>query len=134
MQRVHAPLPTCPAFEVALALVPNALEARVNLMSMKWRQRSKAHADFPGTSPLQEGPADGSAQSTGEDLRERLRERAKRRLLGAKSRRLFLQVGLPWGAALLVGLVSVLYADWSTDASNAFLRLIAGHVWLAFVI
>jgi H+/Cl- antiporter ClcA len=51
-----------------------------------------------------------------------------------KSRRLFLQVGLPWGAALLVGLVSVLYADWSTDASNAFLRIIAGHIWLAFVI
>ncbi len=43
-------------------------------------------------------------------------------------------MGLPWGAALLVGLVSVLYADWSTDASNAFLRLIAGRDWLAFVI
>jgi chloride channel protein, CIC family len=65
---------------------------------------------------------------------ERLRERAKRRLLGAQSRRLFLQVGLPWGAALLVGLVSTLYADWSTDASNAFLRMIAGRVWLAFLI
>jgi H+/Cl- antiporter ClcA len=65
---------------------------------------------------------------------ERLRDRAKRRLLGLKSRRLFLQVGLPWGAALLVGLVSVLYAEWSTDASNAFLRIIAGHVWLAFII
>ena len=51
-----------------------------------------------------------------------------------QSRRLFLQVGLPWGAALLVGLVSVLYADWSTDASNVFLRLIAGRSWLAFVI
>jgi H+/Cl- antiporter ClcA len=67
--------------------------------------------------------------------RERLRERARRRLLGERSRRLFLQVGLPWGAALLVGLVSVLYADWSTDASNAFLRLIAGsRYWLAFII
>jgi len=43
-------------------------------------------------------------------------------------------VGLPWGAALLVGLVSVLYADWSTAASNAFLRLIASRPWLAFVI
>jgi H+/Cl- antiporter ClcA len=77
---------------------------------------------------------DGSAESTREDLRQRLRERAKHRLLGAQSRRLFLQVGVPWGAALLVGLVSVLYTDWSTEASNAFLRLIAGHVWLAFII
>src|SRR5579863_10103753 len=65
---------------------------------------------------------------------DKLPERAKRRLLGARSRRLLLQVGLPWGAALLVGLVSILYADLSTDASNAFLRLIAGRSWLAFVI
>ncbi|MGH7106036.1 MAG: chloride channel protein, partial [Acetobacteraceae bacterium] len=57
-----------------------------------------------------------------------------RRLLGVQSRRLFLQVGLPWGAALLVGLVSVLYADLSTDASNTFVRLIAGRAWLAFLI
>ncbi len=69
-----------------------------------------------------------------EGPRARLRERTTRRLLGAQSRRLFLQVGLPWGAAILVGLVSVLYTDWSTDASNAFLRLIAGHVWLAFLV
>jgi H+/Cl- antiporter ClcA len=66
--------------------------------------------------------------------REKLRQRARRTLLGAHSRRLFLQVGLPWGAALLVGLISVLYADWSTDASNAFLGWIAGRSWLAFVI
>jgi H+/Cl- antiporter ClcA len=66
--------------------------------------------------------------------RERFRERARRRLLGAQSRRLFLQVGLPWGAALLVGLVSVLYADFSTDASNAFIACIAGRTWLAFLI
>ena len=69
-----------------------------------------------------------------EGPRERLRERATRRLLSLQSRRLFLQVGLPWTAALLVGLVSVYYADLSTDASNAFLRIIAGHVWLAFII
>jgi H+/Cl- antiporter ClcA len=80
------------------------------------------------------GAVEGSTESTREDLRERLRARAKRRLLGAQSRRLFLQVGLPWGAALLVGLVSVLYTDWSTDASTAFLRLITGHIWLAFAI
>jgi H+/Cl- antiporter ClcA len=52
----------------------------------------------------------------------------------APLRRLFLQVGLPWGAALLVGLVSVLYADWSTAASKVFLKWIAGRSWLAFVI
>jgi H+/Cl- antiporter ClcA len=68
-----------------------------------------------------------------EGSQQAFRQRA-RRLFGLKSRRLFLQVGLPWGAALLVGLVSVLYADWSTDASNAFLRVIAGRSWLAFVI
>ncbi len=74
------------------------------------------------------------ADSPGSGSRGRLRERASRLLLGAQSRRLFLQVGLPWGAALLVGLVSVLYANWSTDASNAFLGWIAGRPWLAFVI
>jgi H+/Cl- antiporter ClcA len=51
-----------------------------------------------------------------------------------RSRRLFLQAGLPWGAALLVGLVSVLYADLSEDASRIFLRWIEGRSWLAFVI
>ena len=60
--------------------------------------------------------------------------RAGRRLLGARWRRLLLQTGLPWGAALLVGLVSVLYAHWSTDASNLFLAWIAGRPWLAFLI
>jgi H+/Cl- antiporter ClcA len=76
----------------------------------------------------------GSAEGPGDGSRQRFRERAQRRLLGARSRRLFLQAGLPWGAALLVGLVSVLYTELSTDASNAFLRVIAGRSWLAFVI
>src|SRR5689334_15607874 len=58
----------------------------------------------------------------------------KRRDLGARSRRLLLQMGLPWAAAVLVGLVSVLYADWSKRASDAFLSCIAGRAWLAFVI
>ncbi|HEY2686469.1 MAG TPA: chloride channel protein [Steroidobacteraceae bacterium] len=57
-----------------------------------------------------------------------------RGLLGAHSRRFFLQAGLPWGAALLVGLVSVLYAELSTAASNVFLGWIAHRPWLAFVI
>jgi H+/Cl- antiporter ClcA len=93
-------------------------------MSMSWWRRSKRRADL----------AEGSTTNAAEGPQERLRERARRRLLGARSRRLLLQVGLPWGAALLVGLVSVLYADWSTDASNAFIRWIAGRSWLAFVI
>jgi H+/Cl- antiporter ClcA len=62
------------------------------------------------------------------------RERGWRRLLGTRSRRLFLQVGLPWTAALLVGLVSVLYAHWSTDAYDIFIGWIAGRSWLAFLI
>src|SRR5512146_304062 len=73
-----------------------------------------------------ETPEGGSA--------ERFRERARRRLLGAQARRFFLQLGVPWGAALVVGLVSVLYAGWSTDASNTFIGWIAGRPWLAFVI
>ena len=52
----------------------------------------------------------------------------------ARSRRLFLQYGLPWGGALLVGLVAVLYAQWSEDAYELFLHWIAGRAWLAFVI
>jgi len=81
-----------------------------------------------------EGSGDEAADTPLMGPKERFRERARGRLLGAQSRRLFLQVGLPWGAALLVGLVSVLYAELSTDASNAFLHLIAGRSWLAFLI
>ena len=103
----------------------------------RWR-RSKPRADAAGMPSTQQGPeedrAKGSAKSPGEGSRETLRERARGRLLGARSRRLVLQVGLPWGAALLVGLVSVVYAHWSADASNAFLGWIAGRSWLAFVI
>ena len=89
---------------------------------------------FPAQQGPEEDPPKGSADSPGEGSRERLRERAKRRFLGAHPRRLFLQAGLPWGAALLVGLVSVLYADLATSASNTFLSWIAGRSWLAFVI
>ena len=89
---------------------------------------------MPAGDHFEEGQAKGLAEGPGRSSGERLRERAKRGLLGAHSRRLFLQVGLPWCAALLVGLVSVLYAELSTDASNVFLRLIAGRVWLAFLI
>ena len=52
----------------------------------------------------------------------------------SRLRRLFLQFGLPWGAALLVGLVAVLYAQWSTGAYNIFLGWIAPRPWLAFLI
>jgi len=82
----------------------------------------------------EEGSEEDAASDRVEGPRGRLREGARRRLLGTHSRRLFLQVGLPWGAALLVGLVSVLYADLSTDATNAFLHSIAGRSWLAFII
>jgi len=101
-------------------------------------RRSSLRADAAETSLPEESrlesPARDSPENVREGSRERFRERARRRLLGAKSRRLFLQVGLPWGAALLVGLVSVLYTDLSTDASNAFTGWIAGRSWLAFLI
>ncbi|HEY6922129.1 MAG TPA: chloride channel protein [Steroidobacteraceae bacterium] len=63
-----------------------------------------------------------------------MRESPNRWTLGLKSRRLLLQLGLPWAAAILVGLVSVLYADWSKEASDVFLGWIAGREWLPFVI
>jgi H+/Cl- antiporter ClcA len=81
-----------------------------------------------------ENPAHGSAESAGDGPPNGQRGRATRQLLGSHSRQLFLQGGLPWGTALLVGLVSVLYAQWSTDASNAFLGWIKGRPWLAFVL
>ena len=65
---------------------------------------------------------------------ESLRKHPWLRPLRRRFRRLFLQFGLPWGAALLVGLVAVLYAQWSTDAYNTFIGWIAGRPWLAFVI
>lgn len=63
-----------------------------------------------------------------------LRKRASMRLVKRRLRRLFLQFGLPWGGALLVGLVSVLYAKWSNDAYNVFMGWISGRSWLAFII
>ena len=52
----------------------------------------------------------------------------------SRARRIFLQYGLPWGGALLVGLVAVLYAQWSEDAYELFLHWIQGRSWLAFLI
>lgn len=72
--------------------------------------------------------------STSSEPGESLPKPARRWAFGAKWRRLLLQVGLPWAAAVLVGLVSVLYADWSQRASDAFLGWIAGRAWLAFII
>ena len=63
-----------------------------------------------------------------------LRQRAWMRLISTRSRRLFLQFGLPWTAALLVGLVAVLYARWSEDLYEVFLGWIRGRTWLALVI
>ncbi len=57
-----------------------------------------------------------------------------RRLLTSRTQRLFLQVGLPWAAALLVGLISVLYANWSTDVYDVFVAWITPRWWLAFVL
>ncbi len=63
----------------------------------------------------------------------RFRRRAQR-LLTRRGRRLMLQVGLPWFAAVLVGLMGVLYAHWIRDAYGLFRTLIRGRAWLAFII
>jgi H+/Cl- antiporter ClcA len=85
-----------------------------------------------------ERPARSRERDTAEikrsGLRRRLRNIAKLWLLGTRSRRLFLQVGLPRLAAILVGLVSVLYSAWSKKASDVFLGWVAGRLWLAFAI
>ncbi len=60
--------------------------------------------------------------------------RARQRSSRAHVRRLFLQYGLPWGMALGVGWVAVLYAQLSTWAYEQFVHEIAGRPWLAFVI
>ena len=91
-----------------------------------------------GISEVQQGSEDDRAQDSVESDSEvsvaRPRQRTRRWTLGAKPRRLLLQVGLPWSAALLVGLVSVLYADCSRAASDIFLAGISGRPWLAFII
>jgi H+/Cl- antiporter ClcA len=60
--------------------------------------------------------------------------RLRMRPLRGGFRRLFLQYGLPWGGAVAVGLMAVLYARWSTEAYNMFIGWIDGRAWLAFII
>ena len=62
-----------------------------------------------------------------------LRDRFFRRV-NSNTRRLFLQVGLPWIAAVVVGLIGVLYARWTADAYDVFRDWIRGRAWLAFAI
>ena len=57
-----------------------------------------------------------------------------RRHLHSRGRRLLLQFGLPWGTALLVGLIAVLYARWSDQAYAQFMRLQAPHPWLPLLL
>jgi H+/Cl- antiporter ClcA len=81
-------------------------------------------------------PARHGAASPAKPLRKRTWTRRRRllRLVANHRRRLFLQFGLPWGVALLVGLVAMLYARWSTDAYNLFIKWIGTRPWLAFLI
>ncbi len=60
-----------------------------------------------------------------------VRDRILRRI-NSNTRRLFLQVGLPWVAAVVVGVVGVLYARWTADAYAIFRGWIHGRAWLAF--
>jgi H+/Cl- antiporter ClcA len=102
---------------------------------MQWMKRPKGPTYSPPEGQRSAGGQGHEVEkNTPSELKQDLRRRAKRWALGAKSRRIFLQVGVPWAAAILVGLISVLYADWSKRASDAFLGWIAGRSWLAFAI
>ncbi len=79
---------------------------------------------------MESSPPETPREQRSDSLRKRVRIRAVR----MRFRRIFLQFGVPWGAAVVVGLVAVLYARWSTDAYDLFIRSIAGRPWLAFVI
>jgi H+/Cl- antiporter ClcA len=105
----------------------------------------KSHPEIPEPPADRELPVGGAPEHTegpGGDTHRYLQppthasfQEFAWRELGSRSRRLFLQVGLPWSAALLVGLVSVLYAKWSTDAYDVFVGWIAGdRWWLAFIL
>ncbi len=64
-------------------------------------------------------------------LRDRFQYRMQR-LLTSRMRRLLLQVGLPWFAAVLVGFMGWLYAGWIRDCYGVFRGWIHGRAWLAF--
>ena len=86
---------------------------------------SKLAQDIPLDAPAVYVPVRG--------LGERFRRRFHR-LLTSRARRLFLQVGLPWIAAVLVGLVSVLYARSTASVYELFRSWIHGRSWLAFIL
>lgn len=56
------------------------------------------------------------------------------RLTRRKLRQLWLNYGFFWLGAILVGLLAVLFAQWSNDAQAQFSRWIAGRAWLALLI
>lgn len=56
------------------------------------------------------------------------------RLTRRKLRHLWLNYGFFWVGALLVGLLAVLFAQWTNDAQAQFGRWIAGREWLALLI
>ncbi len=56
------------------------------------------------------------------------------RLARRHLRRTWLRFGVLWVGSLIVGLLGVLFANWSNDASALFLDGIAGRPWLAFLI
>jgi len=98
----------------------------------------RADAVAPGVrDPLMQPDGAGAVEDDGTPPSEPdpapLPERI-RRPISVRTRRLFLQVGLPWAAAVLVGLFSVLYADWSTDVYDIFVRWVTPRWWLAFVL
>ncbi len=109
---------------IQLSLLPNELDT------------CAARADTPAEAAAESPPADPLVPLDAPAVHVSVRSLRARigRMVGLRTRRVLLQVGLPWAAALLVGLVSVLYARWSTDAYNIFVGWIHGRSWLAFII
>jgi len=67
-------------------------------------------------------------------MHARYRPAAILRLIPRHFRRSWLNYGVPWTGAVLVGLAAVYFAAWTNDALALFLRWIAGRIWLALLI
>lgn len=65
---------------------------------------------------------------------EQYRPIALWRLTRRHFRRSWLNYGVLWSGALLVGLAAVLFANWANDALALFRRVIEGRTWLALIV
>jgi H+/Cl- antiporter ClcA len=56
------------------------------------------------------------------------------RFIRREARKSWLNYGVLWVGAVLVGLAAVLFANWTNDVLALFLRWIEGRAWLALLI